>query len=74
MMEKKQTVNSMFRCAVLIGALAGMRAETISTTYIDLKGKTRSVTATTITDNTTTTIIPTSYSAAYHGAVLDGAV
>ena len=39
---------------LLIGALASTQAETISTTYVDLKGKTRSVTATTITDNTTT--------------------
>ena len=40
--------------ALLIGALAGTRAETIATTYVDLKGKIQNVTATTVTDNTTT--------------------
>ena len=40
--------------ALLIGALAGTRAETIATTYVDLNGKIQNVTATTVTDNTTT--------------------
>ena len=40
--------------ALLIGALAGTRAETISTTYVDLNGKTQSVSATVLTTETAT--------------------